>query len=178
MKTVIKSFFPGVLMMAVVLLTSGTAVSAQTQKLGYINSAEVIGMMPERDSASTALEAYQKEWSDQYQALNNEFTTKVQDYQKKLPTMSTAMSQQAEKDINSLRQRIEEFAQVAQEDMQKKEQELMQPIIAKIQTAITAVGKENNFTYIFDLAQGSIVYFNDATANNILPMVKLKLGLK
>lgn len=172
MKTAIKIF------LVVSLVIFGSTAFAQQQKLGYINSAEVIGMMPERDSASKNLEAYQKDWTDQYQALNNEFTTKVQDYQKKLPTMSPAMAQQAEKDINSLRQRIEEFAQVAQEDMQKKEQELMQPIIKKIQDAIAVVGKDNGFTFIFDLAQGSVVYFNDATANNILPLVKLKLGLK
>lgn len=173
MKTAIKSLFVAALMMVGV-----SSVSAQQQKLGYVNFAEVVELMPEKATSTTSLEAYQKEWNDQYNALNNEFTTKVQDYQKKLPNMSPAMSQQAEKDINSLRQRIEEFGQVANEDLQRKQQELMQPIITKIQDAVTAVGKEQGYTYVFDLSQGGIIYFDEATANNILPLVKVKLGLK
>lgn len=173
MKTAIKTLFAALLMVVGV-----SSVSAQQQKLGYVNFAEVVELMPEKATATASLEAYQKEWNDQYSALNNEFTTKVQDYQKKLPNMSPAMSQQAEKDINSLRQRIEEFSQVANEDLQRKQQELMQPLITKVQEAVTAVGKEQSYTYIFDLSQGSIIYFDEATANNILPLVKVKLGLK
>lgn len=173
MKTAITSLFAAALMVVGI-----SSVSAQQQKMGYINFAEVVELMPEKATAATSLEAYQKEWNDQYNALNNEFTTKVQDYQKKLPTMVPAMSQQAEKDINSLRQRIEEFGQVANEDLQRKQQELMQPIIKKVQDAVTAVGKEQSYTYVFDLSQGSIIYFDETTANNILPLVKVKLGLK
>lgn len=173
MKTAIKS----ILAFAMLMVGVSTA-SAQTLKLGYINTAEVIDVMPEREEAATAFEAYSKEWGEQFNALNAEFTTKVQDYQKKLPNMSPAMAQQAEKDINALRQRIQEFDQVAQEDLQRKQQELMQPIITKLQDAIAAVGKENGFTYVFDLSQGGILYFDESTANNIMPMVKTKLGLK
>ena len=43
--------------------------------------------------------------------------------------------------------------------------------------AIKEVGKENGFTYVFDLSAGGILYFADNT-EDILPLVKKKLGLQ
>ena len=59
--------------------------------------------------------------------------------------------------------------------MQKKEQELLEPILAKARTAIENVAKEGEFTYIFDSSMGSILYANES--ENVMSLVKNKLGL-
>ena len=53
----------------------------------------------------------------------------------------------------------------------------MQPIMDKALNAIKAVGKENGFTYIFDMSQGGIL-FNADNTEDVLPLVKKKLGLQ
>lgn len=173
MKTTLKISF------AALLLFVGVSAFAQQQlKLGYINSAEVLSLMPERDSAQKNLEAYGKDLQDQFTGMQTEYSTKVQDYSKKAATYSDVIRQQVEKELTTLRSNIEEFTQIAQEDIAKKEQELMQPIIVKVRDAINSVGKDNSFTYIFDLSTGSLVFVNESSATNVLPLVKAKLGLK
>ena len=51
----------------------------------------------------------------------------------------------------------------------------MNPIVTKAMDAIKAVGKENGFTYIYD--NGALLYTAE-TAEDILPLVKKKLGLQ
>ena len=53
------------------------------------------------------------------------------------------------------------------EALQKqKDNELMQPIVAKVRAAIDAVGKAGNYTYIFE--EGAAIY----TGSNVLDVTK------
>ena len=54
----------------------------------------------------------------------------------------------------------------------------MQPVLQKAEKAIKDVAKENGFTYIFDLARGPIIYFDETMSIDILPLVKAKLGIE
>jgi outer membrane protein len=44
-----------------------------------------------------------------------------------------------------------------------------------VKNAISEVGKENGYTYIFDVGTGAVVFFDNG--DNILPLVKKKLGI-
>ena len=72
--------------------------------------------------------------------------------------------------------RLQEFNQVAQQELQKKEQELMEPIIKKANEAISEVAKAGGYTVIME--SGSMVYFDEANVKDISPEVKAKLGIK
>jgi outer membrane protein len=56
--------------------------------------------------------------------------------------------------------------------------ELFQPVYAKVDKAIKDVGKENGFTYVFDVAKGSLLFFDETKSTNVMPLAKAKLGLK
>ena len=90
--------------------------------------------------------------------------------------MSDLIRQTKEKEISDLQQRIQAFQASADKDVQKKQQELFQPIIAKVKAAIDAVGKEYGYTYILDVSQGVVLYY--AAGNDVTPLVKKKLHLK
>lgn len=165
------------LILATLILVGGS-VSAQSYKLGYLNSQEILQLMPESDSASKQYQAYTKELSDQLEAMDTEFNTKYQDYTKKVSTYSEAMSKQKQQELQNLKQSIAEFEQAAPQDMQKRQQELMQPIYAKLMAAIKKVGEVNGYTYVFDISTGGVAYFNEKTADNVLPLIKTELGLK
>jgi outer membrane protein len=64
----------------------------------------------------------------------------------------------------------------AQENIELTREEVFKPVIDKAKKAIPDVAKENNFTYIFDLSEGLVVYYNENTID-ILPLAKKKLGL-
>lgn len=161
-----------ILLVALAGITSNT----QAQKLGHINSQELLMLMPERATIETEIQNHAKQLESQLLAMQRELETKYQDFQAKESMMTEAIRNDKIKELTGLEQRLNEFQASAQEDLQKKEQELTDPLIAKAKTAIDEVAKENSYTYIFDSA--TFLYVDETTAEDITPLVKKKLGLE
>ena len=172
MKTIRKGF----LLLAIALLFSGAGFAQTTLKIGYLDSNKLMSMMPESDSAQVQVKKYAQGLQQQMQTMGAEYKNKVQEYQNNAGTMSDLIRQTKEKEIADLQQRIQAFQSSADQDIQKKQQQLYQPIIKKVKDAIAAVGKEYHYTYILDVSQGTVLYYDNG--DDILPLVKKKLGLK
>ena len=63
------------LIIAIAFLFAGLYTNAQ-QKIGYINSQEIISMMPEAKKVSADIEAYKKTYTDQMSSMQKELETK------------------------------------------------------------------------------------------------------
>lgn len=172
MKTIKKGF----LLLAAVLLFAGMGYAQGTLKIGYIDSNKLIGMMPASDSAQAQYKAYGASLQKQLQAMGQEYQTKIQEYQSNQGTMSDLIRQTKQKEIADIQKRIQDFQANADQDMQKKQAELFQPIVEKVKKAIEAVGKEYHYTYILDVSTGTVLFYDNG--DNIMPLVKKKLGLK
>lgn len=144
-------------------------------KFGYIDSSELLSLMPEKKKAEGELQTFAKSLESQLGAMQAEYQASVQDYQANEATYDDLVKQDKISEITNLEQRIQAFQQNAQNALQKKEQELLEPILAKARTAIEDVAKEGKFTYIFDSSMGSILYADEN--ENVMLLVKKKLGL-
>ncbi|NVO01798.1 MAG: OmpH family outer membrane protein [Bacteroidetes bacterium] len=160
-----------------ILACISTSVFSQAKiKLGHVDSNELLKMMPGRDSAMQKMQDYQKSLENQLKAMQNELETKYTDFTANQATMSELIKQTKQKELQDLNGRIEAFQTSAQQDLQNKEQEVLKPIVDKAKKAIEDVAKENGYTYIFDAGVGVLLY-NDGS-ENILPLVKKKIGIK
>ena len=157
------------------LIIAGTQVNAQ-QKIGYINSEELIMAMPEAKKADADITAYAKTFQDQLQAMQKELETKYKAYETGVKTMTEAMKDVKEKELTDLQNRIQSVQQGAEEKIAAKRQEMLKPITEKADAAIQAVAKEKGYAYILDANAGGIIYA--LPSDNILPEVKTKLGIK
>lgn len=164
-----------VVMLALGLMI-GTASFAQSQKFGYVNSQELLAAMPEITKAESDLKTFAKQYQDQLEAMEKEGQKKVQEYQAGEKTMTDAVKTVKQGELQSLQQRIETLQQTAQEKVGKKKEEVYKPILEKADKAIKDVAKEKGYSYVFDTGNGSILYANEG--DNILPLVKTKLGIK
>jgi len=170
MKNILKS------LVVIVLFVASMNVQAQTTaKIGHIDFAQIVSVMPGQDSINKKLQVHVASLESQMKAMQNEYEAKVNDYQATQATMSQIIKQTKEKEILDLQQRIEAFNQQAQYEIQNKQMELTQPLIDRIQAAIKAVGKENGFTYILNGNEQIILYSEGGI--NVLPLVKKKLGI-
>lgn len=158
------------------LFMAGTSAMAQS-KLAYINSQEVIMAMPDMDSIQAKSKVQRQELQDQMEAMQVEYANKVNEFKKNFEKWTEAMQQQKNKELEDLRTNIENFGQIAPQQIQKLEQELYNPLIAKVQKAVSEVGKENGYTFIFDSSTGALAYIDESTAINAAPLVKAKLGI-
>ena len=72
-------------------------------KLGYIDSNELIELMPGKDSVENQLMEYQKTLESQIETMLAEYQSKVQDYQANVATMSAIIKQTKEKEIMGIK---------------------------------------------------------------------------
>lgn len=151
---------------------------AQSFKFGHINSDELIQALPEFDSANAKLEKFRQELVNALELMSVELNNKSDTYNKELKNLTDVVKQVKEQELMDLNRRIQEFQAKAQEQLQGKQVELFQPIYTKVDKAIKDVGKENGFVYVFDVAKGSLLYFDETKSINIMALAKTKLGLK
>lgn len=169
------------LTLAVVLMVSATAVNAQ--KFGRVDLAAVVTSMTEFKEAQTNLEAYGRDLQDQLEQIQVEFNKLYADYEKNVTTYSDTVRQLKERELTELQQRFQDFQQLAQQDMSKKEAELMNPIYEKANDAIKQVSSAGGYIAIFSTtsdqpASAGLAYFDPAQLTDITPEVKAVLGIE
>ncbi len=157
----------------------GQDINAQNLKFGHINSDELIQSLPEFDSANAKLEKFRQDLINALELMQVELNNKSETYNKEAKNLTEIVRQTKEQELMDMNRRIQEFQSTAQQQLQEKQAELFQPIMAKIDKAIKDVGKENGFIYIYTVGQGStLVYYDETKSTNIMPLAKAKLGIK
>ena len=131
--------------------------------------------MPERAKIQKDLETYANDLRSTLETMRKEYETKIKEFQGKQDVMTEVIKNSKIKEITDLEKRITEFQQTAEADLQKKEEELLQPVIDKAKDAINAVAKEGSYTLVLDSSVGVVLY--SVEGDDILPAVKKKLGL-
>ena len=157
-------------------LVSSLQSFAQTQKFGHIDSQKLLTQMPQRDSASKVLEKEYKEMESILQEMQVEFNKKYQTYLEKQDSLSVMAKKAKEEELQQLQERVQNYQTTAQQDIQKREGELMKPIMDKAKKAIEEVAKEGGFLYVFDVSGGLLLYYSDKSVD-IMSLVKKKLGI-
>jgi outer membrane protein len=166
------------IILCALLAAAATGASAQqTYKFGHINGQELLAMMPERDSAEAKYMAYVKDLEEQVESMQVEYNNKLQTYQQKAKTWSDAIREAKEKELTDLGQRVQEFQMTAREDVQKRQMELLKPVIDKATAAVKKVGKDNGFTYIYDVSNAALAYWSTEQSIDITDLVKKELNI-
>ncbi len=153
-------------------LVLASAMAFAQQKIGYVNSEELILSMPEAKKADADINTYAKTYQDQLAKMQKDLETKYKSYEDgmKSKTLTEAMQGVKEKELQDLQTNIQSTQQVAEEKVATK------PITEKADQAIQAVAKEKGYTYIFDVSAGGIIYAQPS--DDILKDVQKKLGIQ
>ncbi|HEY4156245.1 MAG TPA: OmpH family outer membrane protein [Puia sp.] len=163
-----------ILLVATGCLFAGSPLHAQT-KMGYISLNELITAMPEYKKADTSMADFQSALNQNFDDMKKEFNEK----DSLLSSKDTAKYTRAQieikrKQLGELYLRLQGYQQNASQQYQQKQQELMAPIQKRAQETVQQVAKENGYTYVF-LKDALLV---SPPAEDLLPLVKKKLGLK
>ena len=83
-------------------------------------------------------------------------------------------NQARQKELESMQTNLQEFRDSAAQELQKKQMDLMTPLLEKARNAITKVGEEQGFNYVIDSSpNGGIILAN---GKDLLTDVKKELG--
>lgn len=159
----------------VLSLIAFTFLGASAQnKIGYINTEDLINSMPEADKANQSLQDYQTSLTQQGNDYLTELNEKDSIFVRDSAKLSPAARELRRNDLVALYQKVQGWNQTMQQMINEKQQALLVPIRQKAIQAIRDVAKENGYGYILD-QQALLV---SPPADDVLPLVKKKLGIK
>jgi outer membrane protein len=166
-----KKFFTGMLF-ALGLMVAGE-VNAQT-KIGYISSQEVVSIMPEARKADSLLTDFKNALIQNATDKQNAFYAAIDKFNKDSATLTEAVKVVKRTELTKMGQDLGGEEERIQQQLQQKQQELIQPINRKAYEAIQAVAKENNYAFVFEKEALLVA----PPAEDILPLVAKKLNIK
>ena len=148
---------------------------ASAQKIGHINSQELLAAMPEIKDMQAKLDTLAGQYEVQFANMQEEFNKKVAAFQKDQATMTAGVRDFRQQEIAEMEQRIYIFRETAQKDIQTKQQEYLLPIQQRMLAAIQKVGAEQGCTYVMD-AMTMLYIAPDAL--DLMALVKKELGIQ
>lgn len=157
------------------ILPFAGVVSAQEAKIAFANTQEVFMAMPEVADMQKKLDELNAKYKKELETMQGEYQKKYSDFVAQQDSLTENIKVRRMQDIQDMQQRMDNFVQVAQQDVTKQQQDLITPIQQKISDAIKAVGAEQGYTYIID---PQVLLYTGPNAIDATPMVKTKLGLK
>ena len=160
-----------------VLLLIVAPMSLFAQKFGYINSVEIVQVMPEYIKAQSDYQTLQKQYADEFERLRKEFEKKGAEYEQAKDSLPAAILQRREKDLQELYTRLQQYEQESFQNLQQVQQTKLGEVNQVLNKAIQEVGQAGGYVCVFDLASG-IPYISKTLCEDLTETVKTKLGIK
>lgn len=169
-----------VLLVAVVLFIGAMQLGAQNlnggTRVGYINTETILSQISEYKIAQEKLEVLSKQYKEKVDSELKQIEMLYQSYQSAKSTLSQSQKDQRENEIIARERSVKELQKsyFGQDGvMQKKSEEFLAPLKAKVQQAIDKVAKDGNYMLIFDLAALQGVAYSNANDNLSTTVLKI-----
>ena len=166
-----KSIFK--LLFAAFLSLAPLTANAQSN-VAHINVQQLISEMPEVIAAQNELAKLEKDYTTQIDNAFKEFQTKAQSYSSDAANQTDVTNQARQKELESMQTNLQEFRDSAAQELQKKQMDLMTPLLEKARNAITKVGEAQGFNYVIDSSPNGVIIL--ANGKDLLADVKKELG--
>ena len=137
-------------------------------KIGYIDSNEIMTKFEEVRQVQVSLEKEQRKLQAEMENLIQQLDSLKQEYDRQRLLMSDSRRQEKEQELVRSEQKIQKFQMDKfgpEGEIYRKQNQLLKPVLAKVDEAIQAVGKRQQYDYIMDAVGGAIVYALDS--NNL-----------
>ncbi|EMQ96287.1 Outer membrane protein H precursor [Xanthomarina gelatinilytica] len=160
---------------AAALFIGATSFTQAQSKVAHINTQDLIKAMPEMNTAQAEMDKLGKTYEADIQAMVTEYQNKLKQYEAEAATKTDEENQKRSMEIQTMQQNIQQYQGQAQQEMQKKEIDLLKPITEKAKAAILKVARAQGFDYVLDSTQGGGVIMADG--KNLIDDVKKELGI-
>ena len=141
-----------------VLGAPGIQAAAQSPlKIGYINSQVIIQEDP---GATAAQEQFRREmvpFESELQALEGEINGLMAQYQAQQLTLTVNARRTRQDEISLKQQAYQERMAQIEAEASRRQQELVQPIMERINNIIQQIRSDGAYTFIFDVAGGGLI---------------------
>jgi outer membrane protein len=158
------------LIATVLFLGTSQTINAQA-KTAHVDVNELISKMPAMLDAQKQLEKLSATYDAEYKTMADEYQNKIKKYDQEASTVTDAVNQTRQTEVQDLVKRIQDYRDNAQKELQKKESDMVKPLMDKIKASISKVGKAKGYQYVLNVADLLLADGPDLTAD-----VKKDLG--
>ncbi|MGY8934462.1 MAG: OmpH family outer membrane protein [Flavobacteriales bacterium] len=160
------------LFVAIMLFIGATSFVNAQSKIAHIDTQALAEAMPEMKAAQSQLEKLQRTYDTEIKTLSKEFETKLKQYEVEAESKTAEVNSKRAEEVQGMQANINAYRQGALEDLQKKQEDLIAPILEKARTAIQKVGRSQGYEYVLD--SSSLLL---AEGKDLLVDVKKELGI-
>ena len=162
------------------LLFCAAPLSMMAQKFACFDYQSVVQALPAYMTAMDELQTIAANYEKDFADMQREYQNKVEKYKNEVNENTPEnIRTRRQQEIVDMENRLQQAYEDNNKALQTEQQKRMQPIILRVQEAVTAVAKEGNYVYIVDktAAQSSGLFLNDALNEDVTPTIKKRLGI-
>ncbi|MEK9529990.1 MAG: OmpH family outer membrane protein [Flavobacteriaceae bacterium] len=157
------------------LALSVSSLSFAQSKLAHIDFQKLVSEMPSVLAAQEEVQKLEKDYQTEIEASIKEYQTKLQTYSAEAENQTDVTNQARQQELAGMEQNIQQFRQTAAQDIQKKQADLLRPIIENARAKVQEIAKAQGFDYVLDSSMGGSVMM--AGGKDLEPDVKKALGI-
>jgi outer membrane protein len=148
------------LLASLAILASASATQSQAVaplKIGYINSAAILEEAPGAKEASAQFDQYLQGSQAEVTRMQQELQTLMADYDRQQLMLSPTAKTQRQEEIRRKQQEYQSRVDALESQAGQRQQQLVQPVMDKVNQVIEVIRAEGGYAFIFDVAAGSII---------------------
>ncbi len=174
-----RNMLKNIIIIFLILAFPAGRLHSQTTKIGHMNVELLLANMPEMKVVEKQLKDLETKLASGLQAKRNYYEDKKNTYFEKLDGKSFASEAEKttlEQEIVKLEKELMTAPGAAEENLLKKQSELMVPVIEKVQKAIDEIAVAEKFTYVLNITSGGNILYG-AENLDITELVAKKLNV-
>ena len=119
-------------------------------KVAFVSSRQILQRTPGYAAAESTFSKEVQGYRDEVQKLQQHLDSAVQAFDQQRIALSPAAAQQRQRDLQGMQQRLQLRTDSLQQKAGQREQELLAPIQARVNSIIQGLRAEGNYSFIFD----------------------------
>jgi outer membrane protein len=154
---------------------------AQDLKIGYASVDLVLAYMPETQTMNQQLASFEKKLGEQLQIKQQYLQEKYSEYLEfEKTTSDEAVLKTRQDDLIKLEEEVQAAQGESRQKLMKKRQELLAPIVEKMQKALDELAGEESYDYILNSVdgQGVSVVLHGPEEHDLTRKLMKKLGIE
>jgi outer membrane protein len=143
--------------LALVALAGPAAAQQQPMRIGYINTQKLLQDAPGTQEVQQRMRTELAPFEEQLRAIEDSLRTLQQQFGQEPAGLSEQARTQRQQQFQTQAQALQQRAAQVQQSAAQKQNELLAPVMQRIEEAISAVRQEGGFAMLFDAATDAIV---------------------
>ncbi|MDE7153529.1 MAG: OmpH family outer membrane protein [Muribaculaceae bacterium] len=127
--------------------------AAQTARFAVVDEKAVLESLTDYTLVTTQIAETSRQYKEEYNRMTADIDKKFEEIQvlNRQPGLAETIKERRVQELQNMQKRAQQFLMTADDDIQRQERELLEPIKERVRQAIRKVGVEEGYTFIFPI---------------------------